>query len=232
MRVGIIQSNYIPWRGYFDLIDDVDLFVFLDDVKYTHRDWRNRNRIKTADGPIWITVPVLHDSNTLIQDARINYDDRWVDKHARSIGLSCAKCPFYKAYADEFFDILNQRLPTISALNVAACKWAMAKLGIGTPTMMSSELDAAGAKGTRIVSLLKAAGATAYLSGPAAKSYADPEMFRAAGIALEYKSYEYKDYPQLHGGFEPSVSILDLLFNTGEDARGYLKSVKRNERAL
>ncbi len=228
----MIQSNYIPWRGYFDFIDDVDLFVFYDDVKYTHKDWRNRNRIKTGNGLMWLSVPVVHDGSTLIQDARINYQDRWVDKHIRSISLSYAKSPFYKHYADEFFDILNMRLSTISELNVAACTWVMAKLGIKTRTRMSSEFNIAGGKFDRPLEILKCIGATAYLSGPAAKPYTDPEMFRDARIALEYKSYVYREYPQLHGKFEPCVSVLDLLFNVGQDAGSYLKSVMQNEKVL
>lgn len=232
MKVGMIQSNYIPWRGYFDFIDDVDLFVFYDDVKYTHKDWRNRNRIKTANGLLWLSVPVLHDGSTLIQDARISYQDRWIDKHIRSISLSYAKSPYYKHYADEFFDVLNMRLTTISELNVAACKWVMAKLGITTRTRMSSEFNIAGEKFNRPLELLKCIGAAAYLSGPAAKPYTDPEMFREAHIALEYKSYVYREYPQLHGKFEPSVSVLDLLFNVGQDARSYLKSIRQNEKLI
>ena len=232
MKVGMIQSNYIPWRGYFDFIDDVELFVFYDDVQYTHRDWRNRNRIKTANGLIWLSVPVIHGSHTLIRDAAISYKERWTDKHIRSIAHAYAASPYYRQYADEFFDILNMRLPTISDLNVAICRWAMTKLGISTRTILASEIDAVGDKFDRPVTMLKKLGATAYLSGPAAKPYTDPQLFRDAHISLEYKSYEYSEYPQLHGKFEPFVSILDLLFNTGPAARSHLKSVKENERVL
>ena len=129
MRVGMIQSNYIPWRGYFDFIDDCDLFVFYDDVQYTHKGWRNRNRIKTATGPAWLSVPVLHDRGTTIEAARIAYDNRWVEKHVRSLEAAYAKAPHFERLSVGFFDILRSRPGTISELNVRACHWAMAELG-------------------------------------------------------------------------------------------------------
>lgn len=232
MKVAIIQSNYIPWRGYFDLIDDVDLFVFYDDVKYTPKNWRNRNRIKTVNGPMWLSVPVLHGSNTLIQEAEIDYKQRWVNKHVRSLTLAYQKAPFFKPYAGEFFDLLSQRFSTISALNVAACRWVMDRLGIRTRTCMSAELGIGGVTPDRPLAILRRLGATAYLSGPTAKAYTDVAGYAAAGIGLEFKSYEYPEYPQLHGAFEPHVTILDLLFNCGDRSRDYLKSLKPNEKVL
>lgn len=232
MKVAIVQSNYIPWRGYFDLIDDVDLFVFYDDVQYTAKNWRNRNRIKTVNGPMWLSVPVLHQRETLIQQAEILYQQRWVSKHVRSLTLAYQEAPFFKTYAGEFFDLLSEQFPTISALNVAACTWVMGRLGTRTRTCMSAELGIRGATRNRPLAILKRLGATAYLSGPTAKPYTDVEAFAAAGIGLEFKSYEYPDYPQLHGAFEPRVSILDLLFNCGDNSRDYLKSLKPNEKIL
>jgi hypothetical protein len=227
----MIQSNYIPWRGYFDFIDDCDLFVYYDDVQYTHRSWRNRNRIKTDRGPIWLTVPVVHDQDTLIEQACIDYSTRWVDKHVRTLTLAYKKAPHFAAYADAFFDILHDRVRTISELNVKAGAWIMAQLGIRTRTRMSRELGIAGDKVERPLRIVQHLGASAYLVGPTAKPYTDMERFRAAGIALEFKVYEYPEYPQLHGPFEPNVTALDLLFNCGPDARRYLKSLKPAERA-
>jgi WbqC-like protein family len=227
----MIQSNYIPWRGYFDFIDDCDLFLYYDDVQYTHRTWRNRNRIKTDRGPIWLTVPVVHDQGTLIQDARIDYGTRWLDKHIRSLTLAYGKAPHFAAYADAFFELLRGRTETISELNVRICKWIMSQLGIHTQTRMSREFGIAGDKLDRPLLLARHLAATTYLSGPTAKPYTDAEGFRAAGIALEFKRYDYPEYPQLHGAFEPNVTVLDLLFNCGPDARRYLKSLKPNELA-
>lgn len=231
MKVAMVQSNYIPWRGYFDLIDDVDVFIFYDDVQYTHKSWRNRNRIKTAAGLMWLSVAVNHGSDTLIEKAMIDYTGRWVDKHIRSLSVAYARAPFFHQYADEFFAILRSRPRTISELNIATSTWVMRVLGIETQIRRSSEFGIAGDKFTRPLHILKAMGATQYVSGPAAKPYTDAEKFRAAGIHLEYKTYEYKPYPQLHGAFEPNVTILDMLFNCGRASRHYLKSLAPNESA-
>jgi len=230
MRVGMIQSNYIPWRGYFDFIDDCDLFVFYDDVQYTHKGWRNRNRIKTAAGPAWLSVPVLHDRDTTIEGARIAYDGRWVEKHVRSIELAYARAPHFERLSGRFFEILRSRPDTISELNVRACHWVMAELGITTRTMMSREVGAGGDRSTRPLRMLRELGATDYLTGPTALDYTPADAFREAGIGLEAKSYEYVDYPQLHGAFVGEVTVLDLLFNLGGDARAALKSTAPNRR--
>ena len=230
MKVGMIQSNYIPWRGYFDFIDEVDVFVFYDDVQYTHKDWRNRNRIKTATGLLWLSVPVVHHADTLIQNARISYQSRWVEKHIRSLSIEYRRAPFFDLYAHEFFGILNSRPQTISALNVAICKWVMSILDIRTQTRMSCDFGIQGNKFDRPLEILKFLGATSYLSGSTAKAYTDTRKFHEAGIGLEFKSYVYKEYPQLHGRFEPNVTILDLLFNCGKSSRDYLKSLAANEK--
>ena len=220
----MIQSSYIPWRGYFDFIDDCDLFLYYDDVQYTHRSWRNRNRVKTDRGAIWLTVPVAHDQGTLIEQACIDYSTRWIDKHVRTLTLAYQKAPHFAAYAPAFFDILHDRAETISQLNVRACQWIMAQLGIRTSTRMSRETGIGGNKIERPLRIAQHLGASHYLVGPTARPYTDVERFRAAGVALEFKVYDYPEYPQLHGPFEPSVSVLDLLFNCGPEARRYLKS--------
>lgn len=233
MKVGIIQPNYIPWRGYFDFIDEVDLFIFYDDVQYTRRDWRNRNRIKTPQGLKWLTVPVHFHQSTgqLICHSRIDHSRPWQQRHINLLQANYRQAPFYQRYADEFFALLNQPVETIAALNVRLARWIMAQLAIVTPTRLASELNAAGAKTDRLLDLLRRVGATTYLTGPAAKAYLEPEKFAAAGIALEYKAYVYPPYPQLWGQFEPAVTILDLMFNCGERSRDYLKSLQPNERA-
>lgn len=228
MRVGMVQSNYIPWRGYFDLIDDCDLFIFYDDVQYTHKDWRNRNRIKTHQGLLWLSVPVIHNRDTLIENALIDYSNRWVNKHIRSIANAYQKAPYFTNYADDLFDILTSRTETISQLNIKLTCWIMSKLDISTLTNMSHEFDISGNKYERPLKILRHLGVTSYLTGPAAKPYIDENAFREFGIDLQYKSYDYQSYPQLHGEFESSVSVIDLLFNCGPDARYYLKSRQPN----
>lgn len=229
MRVSVIQSNYIPWRGYFDFIDDMDLTIFYDDVQYTKNDWRNRNKLKTVNGSDWITVPVRTLSlSQLIQETPIDYRG-WEKKHKNSIVQWYAKTNFFKDYSEELFAILGVKYATISELNITLCHWIMQKLEIDTPTRMSSEFVLHGSKTERLIDLLKQIGTATYVSGPAGKGYLDERLFREAGIGLEYKSYDYPMYPQLWGNFIGEVSVLDLLFNMGPEARKYLKSMKPNE---
>jgi WbqC-like protein family len=227
--VGIVQSSYIPWRGYFDLVDDVDLLIFLDDVKYSHGSWRNRNSIKTPRGREWLSVPVMHDSATLIQDAEVDYRHRWIDRHIASLKQNYSRAPFFKSYSNELFDLLSSRPRTISELNVALTHAVMRSFDIRTPTRMSREFRASGKRLERVLALLAAAGASSYLSGPTAKVYIEPTQFAQRGLGLAYKSYVYEPYPQRFGPFEGQVTALDLLFNCGPQARGFLKSRAGNE---
>jgi hypothetical protein len=156
----------------------------------------------------------------------------WQRKHINKIKTNYCNASHYKPYADEFFAIINKEFETISELNIALIRWCMSKLSIDTRLRMSSELRPVGSKTDRVIDILKKVNGTTYLSGPKAKDYLEPEKFFAAGIQLEYKSYHYREYPQLWGAFEPAVSILDLLFNCGEYSREYLKSLHKNERYM
>lgn len=231
--LGMIQSNYIPWRGYFDFIKSSDIFIIYDDVQYTRKDWRNRNIIKTANGPAWLTVPVIHSLSApaLVQDSLISYKENWIKKHIGTITLAYQKAPYFKRYSQDFFDILNSRHETISKLNVAIIQWAMNDLEIKTPIKFSKDFDPAGTRTDRILDIISKVEATSYLVGPSARSYIEVDKFKAAGIGLEFKGYSYPDYPQLHGPFDPKVSIIDLIFNCGPDSKNYIDSLVPNERA-
>ncbi|MGM4886847.1 WbqC family protein [Tardiphaga sp. 11_C7_N12_6] len=232
MRVGIVQSNYVPWRGYFDLIDDVDVFVVFDDVQYTDRDWRNRNQLKTPRGREWISVSVRHTSrNQLIQDVPVEWSVDWAERHLNLLRQNYREAPYYEIVAAEFSAILARRDGRLSELNIALMSWAMENCGITTKLVEASTLPGRGRKSERLVSLVQAVGGTTYLSGPSAAAYLDVDAFEAAGISVEYKSYDYAPYPQLWGNFEGAVSILDLLMNTGPDARHHIKSKSPNRRA-
>jgi hypothetical protein len=225
VRVGIIQSNYIPWRGYFDFINSVDVFVFYDDVQYTKNDWRNRNKIKTGHGALWLTVPVHHASLAQhIDDTRIDYKHRWRMKHQRSMEQAYGKQPYFAEYFPKYLETLEEGHVTISTLNQSLIRWLMSSLGIATPLRSASEFDLAGRRTGRLIELCTRLGATTYLSGPSAASYLEYDLFREAGIALEFKSYDYLPYPQPHGPFVPDVTVLDLLFSMGAEAKHYLKS--------
>ena len=234
MKVAVLQPNFIPWRGYFDLIDDVDLFVFYDDVQYTKHDWRNRNKIKTAEGSSWVTVPVSFSlaQPKNINEVEIDYRGPWLSKHLKTLFYSYSKAPFFERYYPEYCEILNRKTRLISQLSIDLIHWVMGALSIKTRTQRSSELTLAGSKTVRLIDLLKQVHATDYLSGPSAEDYLELNMFRESQIGLEYKQYEYPEYPQLYGPYAPDVSILDLIFNCGGGARKFLKSLKPSTRVV
>ncbi len=231
MRVGVIQSSFLPWRGYFDFIDDCDLFIFYDDLQFSKGSWRNRNKIKTPSGSQWITVPVIKTGlATLIQDTLISDKYDWQNKILAQIKQSYQKAKFFDVYFSEFEkEFYSRNWTTISELNQTLTKWLMNILGIETPLGRSSEYQLEGKSTERLINLLKAVGAKVYLSGPAGGDYLEKNKFLEEGVALEYKSYDYEPYPQLHGEFEGAVTVLDLLFNVGQEARRYLKSRVPNE---
>jgi len=223
-RVAIIQSNYIPWKGYFDIIHDVDLFIFYDDVQFTTRDWRSRNKIKTANGTTWLTVPVGSRVDRLICEVQIA-DQNWQQKHWRSISQAYARAPFFAKYRAFFSAVfLGQNWTRLSELNVYLTKRiATDFLGIDVEFRDSREFSPQGSKDARLLDILKKVGAQTYVSGPSAKDYIDESAFAEAGIQLIWKDYSgYPEYPQLHPPFEHAVSIIDLLFNVGPDAPHYI----------
>jgi len=233
VKIGLIQSNFIPWKGYFDFIDDVDLFIYHDDLQYTKGDWRNRNRIKTEKGATWITVPVLYKRvDQLICDTYVDYSQNWIQKITNKLCNYYKRAPYFRVYANDFFAILNNKYKTISELNINVNNWVMGILGIKTKIIMSYELNPVGTKTDRIIDILLKVGANRYLSGPSAKNYLEEDKFAKHRIALEYKNYEYKEYSQLFGEFEHNVTILDMIFNIGVENREYWKSSKPNVKEL
>lgn len=219
-QIAILQSNYLPWKGYFDIIHDVDLFVFYDDLQYTSRDWRNRNRIKSAQGSHWITVPVGTHRSRLICDVDVP-DPSWQSRHWRTLTQCYGKCAHFKRYS-EFFEhvYLGMRWTNLSTLNQhLIVRISQDFLGITTSFSDSREFELEGHKQDRLLDLVIKAGGQSYLSGPAGQNYIDPARFAARGIELRWKNYDhYPEYPQRFPPFEHGVSIIDLLFNTGPDA--------------
>ncbi len=223
-RVAVLQSNYIPWKGYFDIIHDVEVFVFYDDVQYTKNDWRNRNLVKTPKGTEWLTVPVGSREDRRICDVEIN-DTHWARKHWRTICQCYANAPHFGRYEGVLSDLyLGCTWKSLSALNQHLIKLiAHDFLGIETAFRDSREFSACGAKLDRLLNLLSMVGATSYLSGPAAKGYIAPERFETAGLNLQWKDYTgYPEYPQRFQPFTHQVTILDLLFNVGPEAPHYI----------
>lgn len=223
-RVAILQSNYIPWKGYFDIIHGVDLFVFYDDVAYTQRDWRNRNRIKVAGGSTWLTIP-NHGRHDQRIDEVVLDDARWQVKHWRSIEQAYGKTPHFDRYREYFEHVyLAHAWTSLSRLNQSLITH-IAREFLGLPTHFddAARHAAQGQKLDRLLDLAVKVGATHYLSGPAARDYIDPQRFEAVGIVLQWQDYSgYPEYPQRFPPFEHGVSILDLLFNTGPEAPEYI----------
>jgi hypothetical protein len=226
-KLATVQSNYIPWKGYFDLINLVDEFILLDDMQYTKRDWRNRNRIKTAEGAAWLTIPVrvkgsYHQS---IRETVIS-DPGWNLKHWKTLVHSYSRARHFDTYrelmeglylgcSEEYLSKINYRFLT------AICEL----LGIDTRLSWSMDYTLIDGKTARLVHLCKQTGATEYVSGPTGKGYIKEDLFDEAGIALSYIDYGgYPEYDQLFLPFDHHVSIVDLIFNEGPDATKYMKS--------
>ncbi|KVX38818.1 hypothetical protein WL04_10695 [Burkholderia ubonensis] len=223
-RVAILQSNYIPWKGYFDLIAACDEFILYDDAQYTRRDWRNRNQIKTPQGVQWLSVPVkvkgkYHQS---IRETEIDGTD-WAPQHWKRLQQNYARAPHFARYADTLEALyLGRRYDTLSELNGTLLTWVNEQLEIGTRISSSSDYDLHGDRTEKLLNLCVQAGATEYLSGPAARSYLDESLFAQANVAVRWFDYPaYPEYPQQWGAFVHGVTVLDVLFNCGPDARRY-----------
>lgn len=225
MRVGVIQSSFIPWRGYFDFIASVDIFVFHDDIQYTKGDWRNRNKIKTPKGTEWLTVPVSYKNvSQLICETPIDYSTAWYEKHLRIWRANYQGAPHFNDSMKLFSCLESNKETTISQLNIKLTRRISEYLEISTPMILSSELALAGSKTERLIDLLKKLDAKTYLSGPSADAYLDKEAFRRHGIGLEYKSYEYDPYFQLWGKFNGAVTVLDVIANCGPQSKNLIRS--------
>jgi len=222
-RVAILQSNYIPWKGYFDIIHDVDEFIFLDDRQYTKRDWRNRNRIKTPTGTAWLTIPVGDSEARRICDVKLP-DSDWARKHWRRLQASYAGAPHFEMYRAMLEEIyLGTTWRSLSEINQHLIGTIARTLGIETAFRDSRELELRGNKQERLLDVLRQTGADVYVSGPAARSYIEPSRFAEEGIELRWKDYAgYPEYPQLHPPFVHEVTVLDLLFHTGPDAQHFI----------
>ncbi len=228
-KVAILQSNYIPWKGYFDMIATVDEFIIYDDMQYTKRDWRNRNKIKTSQGIQWLTVPVRI-KGKFEQSIRHTEIDgvHWRNTHWKSLCANYAKSEFFREVSSLIEPIYREDFISITDLNLAFIQAICQFLGIKTKISFSWDYRLDDGKTERLVSLCRQAGATEYISGPAAKDYIVPGLFQEAGIVLSWFDYEnYPEYPQLWGEFVHGVSILDLLFNCGQDAKKYMRYVDK-----
>jgi len=218
MKIAILQPSYIPWIGYFDQMDRVDRFVYLDDVQFTRRDWRNRNRIRTPQGSAWLTVPILQKSRyrQSLKDARIDPSSPWRRKHCEALRSNYSRAPYFDLYFPALKSIYNKDYRFLTDLCYVGIEFLAKSLKINTPTLRSSEMKAEGSKGGRILGICENLQAKHYLSGDSAENYLDPEAFEARRIGLEFQRYRHPEYKQCFPGFVPYLSAVDLLFNCGE----------------
>lgn len=227
-KVAILQSNYIPWKGYFDMIASVDEFILYDDMQYTRRDWRNRNQIKTPQGLQWLTVPVQVKGkyHQKIRDTEIDGTD-WAQTHWKALAQNYRRAPHFQAIADWLEPLyLERQHHNLSQLNRSLIEAVCQYLGIKTILHNSWDYHLQDGKTERLASLCQQAGGQEYVSGPAARDYIEDKVFEDMGIRLTWFEYSgYPEYPQLWGPFAHNVTVLDLLFNCGPEAPRHMKHV-------
>jgi hypothetical protein len=223
MNCAILQPSYLPWRGYFHQIQKADVFVFYDDVQYDKHGWRNRNRIKTSQGTQWITIPVKKKGNVEqarpICDVEIDWDRDWNRKHLSALMLAYQHAPHFADFKELLQNWYSSPPVKLVEFTINTTIEIAQRLGLGHKTFLrSSELQVPGYRTERLIDIVKAVGCHHYISGPSAQAYLDEELLKQAGITFEYMRYDYPEYPQLYPPFDPHVSILDLLFMTGDNA--------------
>jgi hypothetical protein len=234
--VAAVQSNYIPWKGYFDLINQVDEFVLLDDVQYTRRDWRNRNLVKVDGAKQWLTIPVVVKGRYHQRiDETVVADGEWAGRHWRTIVHAYRRAPHFDTVAALLEPLYETAagLERLSDVNRTFLEAICGHLGIATRLSWSTDYATSDERSRRLLDLSLALNADRYVSGPAARDYLDVDAFAAAGVEVGWADYSgYPEYPQGAGAFEHGVSIVDLLFNVGPDAPAYMTSFARSRHGI
>lgn len=226
-KIAISQSNYIPWKGYFDLINSVDEFVLYDDMQYTKRDWRNRNKIQTEHGLKWLSIPVEVKGKYFqkINETVISEKD-WAKNHWETLKHCYSKSKYFSEYKDSFENLyLNMNTIYLSEINYKFITLINKILSIDTKISLSTDFELIEGKTEKILHICKQANASSYYSGPAAKGYFDEDLSKKMGIEIIWFDYSnYIEYNQIYNPFEHGVSIIDLIFNEGPNAKNYMKS--------
>jgi hypothetical protein len=230
MKIAISQPAYLPWLGYFDLMDQVDVFVLLDSVQFARRSWQQRNRIKTPTGLQWLTVPVVFRGHfgQRIQDVAIR-EPNFSRKHLRAIELNYRRAPFFERYYPEIADILQSATTSLVELNERLIRWFNRILNLQTRLLRSSRLQEQGARGGLLMNICKRLGADFYLSPIRSAVYLldDLSRFEEHGIGIGFQHYEHPEYRQLFPPFQSHGSVLDLIFNEGDAALPILRRGRR-----
>ncbi len=224
MIIAVHQPQYLPWLGYFDKIDRSDVFVLLDTVQFKKNEWQNRNRIKTAQGAQWITVPVLYHFPQLIQDVEINNREKWQHKQRQTLLSNYRKAPCWSMLEPFFEEIFSSQWDTIAKLNVHAVKRLAAIIGIETPLFVASDMGIFPEDpDERLIAITRHFGADAYLAGSGGHGYMDLEKYREGVVDVIFQEYRHPVYEQLYGDFEPFMSVIDLIFNHGKESLNIIR---------
>jgi len=224
--VSIRQPGYLPYIGFFKKIESSDVFVFLDNVQYEKNDWDNRNKIKTSKGDMWLTVPIQNKFGQKINEVNIANNENWNDKHKKSIQINYSKSPFFKEFWDDVDSILSQKWEKLIDLNMKFISYFSSKLELTTKIVKSSELNVEYVSSKRLLEICMKLNADTYLSGELGKDYLNEKIFKESNINVIYEKFEHPVYKQMHGDFLPNMSIIDLLFNEGDNAKEILKNSK------
>ncbi|NCC20894.1 MAG: hypothetical protein EOM26_00355 [Alphaproteobacteria bacterium] len=225
--IAIMQPTFLPWIGYFALMEMVDEFVLLDHVQFDRRSWQQRNRIRTVNGPIWLTVPVSSKGlrDQAIRDVRINMDNPdFPTKMIRTIAQNYKKAPYFHDFSPRLFEVLEDGQQLLANLNLELIRFLAGALAIDTPLLKSSEMQVLGSKADGLVDICRKRGASRYISPPGSKDYLEEtDVFQQAGIPVSYFEYEHPCYRQCFDDFEPYMSVIDLLFNEGDNAPAVMR---------
>lgn len=226
MRVSIRQPGYLPHMGFFKKIQSCDKFVFLDDAQYERSDWDNRNKIRTFDGSMWLTIPVYNKFGQKLNEVKISYETDWQNKHRKSIELNYRKAPYFEKYWKEIDKILETKWERLIDLNFALIDYIMTQFDITAETILSSTMGIGTVSSQRLLDICKKLQATTYISGEMGKDYLDETIFDNNKIKVIYENFQHPVYNQIHGEFIPNMSIIDLLFNEGNDSKNILSQAK------
>ncbi|MHB9030558.1 MAG: WbqC family protein, partial [Candidatus Latescibacterota bacterium] len=226
--VAVHQPHYLPWTGYFDKIDSADIFVLLDTVQFEKNGWQNRNRIKTPNGWMWLTVPVEHRFGTSIAETEIDRRQHWERKHRTALAVNYSKAPFYRRCNEFLDDVYSRGWESLNGLNREFLSYFLREMGIRTEIICASSLGALpDAPNERLAALVAKLGGDTYLAGSGCTGYFQPEPFRKAGVRVVFQEYSPVEHPQLHGAFLPGLSVVDVLCNCGQESLEIIRKGRR-----
>lgn len=230
MKAVIMQPTYLPWMGYFDLMDQSDVFVFLDNVQFSRQSWQQRNKIKTKNGELWLSIPVIRKYPQEIKEVKINNSQPWQEDHLKAITFNYSKAEHFNEYIDSFRKIYSEKTENLINFTIPIILRIKDILGINCKIIRASELDAEGKKVDLLIDICRKIGAEEYLSPLGSMEYIEENnLFKKENIKLEYHKFNHPKYPQLWGEFIPYISVIDLLFNCGPDSMKCIKEGRENK---